>query len=55
MKKNSNRRVQTPKTGRNEEFAMATITRHAASARLRPTGAEYKRKPKHANRAFQEN
>lgn len=48
MKKNSrnkNRRRQAVKSmvGRNEEFAMATITRHAASARPIPSGKAYKR------------
>lgn len=39
-KKTRSRHVETP---RNEEFAMATITRHAAAARPIPSGKAYKR------------
>lgn len=43
--RNKNRRAQAVKhnVGRNEEFAMATITRHAAAARPIPSGKAYKR------------
>lgn len=45
MKKSKNRRPQAIKhnVGRNEEFAIATITRHAAAARPIPSGRAYKR------------
>jgi hypothetical protein len=46
MKKKTNRREQKPKPirgPRNEEFAMATISRHAAAARPIPSGKAYKR------------
>lgn len=49
MKKNArnkNRRQQAPKQPRNEEFAMATITRHAASARKPRLATDYTRKDK---------
>jgi hypothetical protein len=55
MTKNKNRRPQAPKFvqgPRNEAFALATITRHAASARPVPSGANYKRKPKHAKKGW---
>lgn len=49
---NKNRRPQKAKARfvaapRNEEFAMATITRHAAAARPVPSAKAYRRKPKH--------
>lgn len=46
MKKKTNRREQKQKFiagPRNEEFAIATRTRHAASARPIPSGKAYKR------------
>jgi hypothetical protein len=52
---NKNKRPQAPKVRilkENPEFAEATRTRHAASARRRGLATDYKRKPKHVGRGW---
>jgi hypothetical protein len=52
MSKNKRKRAQAPKD-RNQEFAMATITRHAAAARKPRLATDYRRKPKHVNKGWE--
>lgn len=43
---------QKPNIGRNEEFAIATRTRHAAAARPQRLKTDYRRKPKHPGKGW---
>lgn len=54
-KSGKNRREQTPKSGNRAYIdGMMEIRRSSATSPI-PSGTDYRRKPKHANRAFQEN
>lgn len=54
-KSGKNRRAQTPKSGNRAYIdGMMEIRRNNATTPV-PSGTEYRRKPKHAHRAFQEN
>lgn len=54
-KSGKNRRQQAPKSGNRAYIDGMMEIRRSNAAQPIPSGTEYRRKPKHAHRAFQEN
>ena len=54
-KSGKNRRSQTPKSGNRDYIEAMMEIRRSSSTTPVPSGTVYRRKPKHAHLAFQEN